>query len=126
MEGSSVVLLDLLVPYLFFELEFELDEVLDFVLSARREPLVLAQELVLAIVRGTRRILVEEVGDVHLEDRKDLEESLQADFVFPVLHPAQIGLLDPDAVLQILLGERTILWEWTGTISDQKRRGLQF
>src|SRR2546426_11388744 len=87
MEGSSVVFLDSVVPYFFFGLELELDEVLDFVLGPRREPLVLAQEFVLAVARGARSLLIEEVGDVHLEDRKDLEESLQADLVFSVLHP---------------------------------------
>src|SRR5258705_11158457 len=109
MEGSSVVLLDLVVPDFLVGLELELDEILDFVLCPRRQPLVLAQELELAIAAGARSVLVEEIRDVHLEDRQDLEESFQADLVLSVLHAAEIGLLNPDPVRQMRLGERTIL-----------------
>src|SRR2546422_11768160 len=111
MEGSSVVLLDLLVLDLLVGLELELDEILDFVLCPRREPLVLAQELELAISAGARSLLVEEIRDVHLEDRQDFEESLQADLVLSVLHAAKIGLLNPDPVRQVRLRERTVFAE---------------
>src|SRR6266581_7811229 len=105
MEGSSVVPLDLLVPDLLLGLQHELDEVLDLILGPRSESLVLPQELVLAIAAGARTLFVEEIGDVHLEDRKDLEQSLQADLVLSVFHATQVGLLNVDAMRQVGLGE---------------------
>src|SRR2546428_3900210 len=74
MGGSSVVFLDLLVPDLLFGLHLELDERLHLFLRPWGEPLVLAQEFVLAVPGRPRSALVEEIGDVHLEDRENLEE----------------------------------------------------
>src|SRR5258706_15177638 len=109
MAGSSVVLLDLVVPVAVFGLKLELDEALDLVLPAGGELLVLPQELVLALAHRAARVLIEEVGDVHLEDRQDLEERLEAGLVLAVFHATKIGLLDVDAMGQIGLRESPVL-----------------
>src|ERR1041385_4332376 len=111
MEGSSVVFLDPLVSDFLFALHLELHERLHLFLRARGESLVLAQEFEFALPRRARRVLVEEVGDVHLEDRKDLEEGLEADLVLAVLHATEVRLLNADAMSQIGLREGAILSE---------------
>src|SRR6266571_2719719 len=92
--GSSVALL-VVEPVLVQQLE--LDEVLDLLLRPWGQTLVLAEKLGVVILHRRGDLLVEEVGDVHLEDREDLEEGLEADLVLPVLHATEVGLLDADA-----------------------------
>src|SRR2546425_12567521 len=126
MEGSSVVFLDLLFSDSLFGLELELDEALDLLLRAGRQLLVLPQELVLAVPRHRGRVLVEEIGDVHLEDREDLEQRLEADLVFSVLHAAEVGLLDADPVGEVGLREAAILAERADSGPHQQRLSLKF
>src|SRR2546425_1535411 len=124
MEGSSIVFLDLLFSDLLFGLELELDEALDLFLRAGRQPLVLPQELVFAVARHRGRVFVEEIGDVHFEDRENLEQCLEANLVLPVLHAAEIGLLDADPMGQVRLCEAPILAERSDSGPDQQ--GLPF
>src|SRR6185369_14900525 len=84
-----------------FELGLELDELEDLLLAARAEAMELAQHLGVALTQRAGQVLVEELGDVHLEHREDPEQGLEGDLVLAVLHAAQIGLLNTDSCREI-------------------------
>src|SRR5207249_11575013 len=63
--------------------------------------LVFAQEIHVFVGDAGRVLLVEELRDVDLENGQDLEERFKADLVVPVLHPAEIRLLDADTGRQL-------------------------
>src|SRR6185503_10899104 len=109
-----------------FELRLELDELEDFLLAARAEPVEQAQHLGIALAQGAGKILVEELRDVHLEHRQDPEEGFQADLVLAVLHAAQVGLLDSDAGREIGLGQITILAQCADSGPDEEGLLLEF
>ena len=109
-----------------FLLQFEVDEVLDLFLGRGRQALVLPGDLGFPGFPGPGDFLVKKLRDIHLEDREDLKQGFEADLVFAVLHPAQVGLLDADATREVGLGESPILPKCSNSGPDEQRLLFEF
>jgi hypothetical protein len=85
-------------------LHLEVNEIENFHLGVGVQALVEPHRLRVTVLIRASDLLMEELRDVHLEYREDLEQGFQADLVLAILHPAQIRLLDADATGEIGLG----------------------
>jgi hypothetical protein len=69
--------------------------------------------------RGALPLLAEELAQLEVEDREDLEEVVEGDPVFALFHAGQIGLLNANLARQLGLSEMPLLAQSTQTTTDR-------
>ena len=96
-----------------FLVPLELDEAVHFLLSRGAQGAVLLEDVVRTIG------LVEEVSDAQVEALQDLEQRVETDLVFALLHAGEVGLMYTDFFGELHLRQLALPAELADLASDE-------